>query len=64
MTQSFNLTSSTVLTMCPISSNKSLPQIVTSIFRATWEIGIECVCQKNARLRVFTACAKFLRALI
>ena len=26
--------------------------------------GIECVCQKNARLRVFTACAKFLRALI
>ena len=26
--------------------------------------GFECVCQKNARLRVFTACAKFLRALI
>ena len=26
--------------------------------------GIECVCQKNATLRVFTACAKFLRALI
>ena len=27
-------------------------------------LGIECVCQKNARLRVFTASAKFLHALI
>ena len=26
--------------------------------------GIECMCQKNARLRVFTAFAKFVRALI
>ena len=31
--------------------------------RITYILGIECVCQKNVRLHVFTDCAKFLRAL-
>ena len=50
----------------------SIPQCTfcTEVFRDhvsadVWRIsGIECVCQKIARLRVFTASAKFLRALI
>ena len=36
----------------------------TKCMNFTYISGIECVCQKNARLQVFTACAKFLRALI